>query len=176
LVHSRRLSAWAAFALSTLAPAASWTPLFQHALAAEAPGNIIVNLDQAKLVSLPKGPHRIILGNPLIVGVTQLQSGGLAILTGKAFGETNMIVIDERGAVELETTIRVALPSGTDLVVQRGQQHASYGCASGCELRMQLGDVGEAAQDSGAQIRARNGLATSDAAGTNPSSKSGGAL
>jgi hypothetical protein len=147
---------------------------FGHAALAEGPWTITVDLDRAKLVDLPKGLNQIILGNPIIVGITPLPGGGGAVLTGKAFGETNMIVLDDKGAVVLDALIRIGSPSATDLVVQRGQQRASYDCPSGCELRSQLGDVGEAAQDAGTQIQTRNGLAQPTS--STPSAKGGGAL
>jgi hypothetical protein len=164
--------------LAFFAVAVAGLPPFlgRSALAAEAPRTIIVDLDRAKVVSLPRGARQVILGNPIIVGMTQLPDGVTAVLTGKAFGETNLVVLDAKGAIVIDSIIRVEPPSGAGLVVQRGQQRTSYDCASGCELRMQLGDAGEAAQDAGTKIQARNGLATSQPDGPNPSVKSGGAL
>ncbi len=158
LSHCR--SSWAGF-VSFVAVVAGSTALHERAWAVEGEQKIVVRLDQAKVIGLPKGPSQIILGNPLIVGVTQLPEGG-AVLTGKAFGETNLIVLDGHGQVVVNTTIRVELPANTDVVAQRGAQRSTYGCGTGCELRMQLGDGGEVAQGAANAIRTRNGLATQD--------------
>ena len=49
--------------------------------------------------------------------------------------------------------------------------HSTYACASGCELRSQLGNAGK---DAGAQIGIRDGLARPDS--TTPGVNGGGAL
>jgi hypothetical protein len=144
-------------------------------LAAEGGQNITVNIDQAKLISLPGGANRIVVGNPFIVGVTKVSNAAAVVLTGKAFGETNMIVLDEGGSIVVNATIRVSPPENADLVVQRGEQRSSYSCAPKCELRMQLGDGGEVAQGAAAEISIRNGLATGAATPPAPP-KAGGAL
>jgi len=141
------------------------------ARAGDASRLINVDLDWAKIVTLLKGPIQIILGNPIIVGLTRLPDSGRAVLTGKAFGETNMVVLDGKGAIVTESSIRVAPPAAADLVVQRKQQHSTYACASGCELRSQLGNAGK---DAGAQIGIRDGLARPDS--TTPGVNGGGAL
>jgi hypothetical protein len=151
--------------------------LVHGALAGEAGRQISVSIDEAKLISLPKGAHQIILGNPFIVGLTRVPNSPAAVLTGRAFGETNMIVLDDLGAIVVDATIRVVLPSGTDLIVVRGGERSTYGCKSNCELRMQLGDGGGVAQGAAAQIATRNGLAApGSAAAAPPNPKAGGAL
>ena len=75
------------------------------ARAGDASRLINVDLDWAKIVTLLKGPIQIILGNPIIVGLTRLPDSGRAVLTGKAFGVTNMVVLDGKGAIVTESTI-----------------------------------------------------------------------
>lgn len=137
---------------------------------------ITVYVDQAKVVGLPKEASKIILGNPLIVGVTRVPHTSSLVLTGKAFGATNMIVLDDRGAILLDTTLSVALPKRADVVVQRAGQRSTYRCGVNCELRMQLGDGSEVAQEAAAQIATRNGLAAPGTSSAPPDPKAGGAL
>jgi Flp pilus assembly secretin CpaC len=59
---------------------------------------ITVVMDQAKIVQLPENTATIVLGNPLIVDVTMLQKNQKMVLTGKTFGETNLIALDKSGA------------------------------------------------------------------------------
>ena len=54
---------------------------------------IVVRLDQATLFKVPDHAATVVLGNPLIADVT-IQSGGIAVLTGKGYGGTNVIVLD----------------------------------------------------------------------------------
>ena len=147
------------------------------ALAAEAPQAIIVELDQAKLVSLPKGRLKIVLGLPRIVRVTQLLDSSHAVLTGMAFGETNMVVLDREGAVVMESTIRVKELSDTGVTVYRGQERTSYyDCARLCQGRMQLGDTSKEFADIGEQIRSREGQVTSSSPSSNPTAGPNGGL
>ena len=135
-----------------------------HAACAEESGRkILVNLDEAKVIGLPRGAHQIILGNPLIVSVTPLPNAAAAVLTGKAFGETNLVILDDHGGIVVDATIRVALPANGDVVLQRNGERATYACRADCGLRLQLGDGGEVEQGVAAQARTRNGLATSQA-------------
>ncbi len=44
--------------------------------------------DQAKVIKMPDRATTIVIGNPLIADVA-IQPGGLAVVTGKSFGDTN---------------------------------------------------------------------------------------
>jgi Flp pilus assembly secretin CpaC len=139
-------------------------------------GRITVYVDQAKVVPLAKEANNIILGNPFIVSVTQVPNSSALVLTGKAFGATNIIALDDHGNIILDTTLSVAPPKNGDVVVQRAGGRSTYRCSANCELKMQLGDSSEVAQEAAAQITTRNGLAVPGAVSHPPDAKSGGAL
>jgi hypothetical protein len=100
--------------------------------------DISVVLDHDTLVKVPERASTIVIGNPMIVGVT-LQPGGLLVLTGKSYGTTNLIALDRTGAVLTEKTIEVFAPRDT-VVVYRGTNRETYTCAPNCEPRIMLGD------------------------------------
>ena len=135
------------------------------AMAAEAtaPDEVLrVMLDQAKIARIPDGTMTLVIGNPIVADVTMLKGSGAMVVTGKGFGDTNLIALDAQGNVLDEKTIRV-VPAGSVLVVQRGMQRESYSCAPQCMPTVQLGDdklFGVAA----GQLAARNGLVHSDGA------------
>jgi Flp pilus assembly secretin CpaC len=108
---------------------------------AEQPETVIINLDHAHIERLPDRVATIVLGNPLIADAT-LQSGGVLVVTGKGYGETNLLALDRAGQVLLYKTVRVLGPSTEDIVVvYRGVERETYSCASsGCERRITLGD------------------------------------
>lgn len=135
----------------TLAPAYAAT-------AAPEPAVIKITLDQAKIVKLPDGTTTVILGNPAIADVTPLKGGAGTVLTGKGYGQTNLIALDAQGAVLDEEQIIVA-PTRHVLVVQRGNARASYSCNPVCMPTVQLGDDTGVFSDAGAQIGQRNSLA-----------------
>lgn len=129
--------------------------------ATEAPQTITLELDRATLVILPQGKRRIVVvGDPLIARVTPLSDGWHAVLTGMAYGETRVSVLDATGAVVMESLIRVKEPADIGVTVHRGPERTSYfDCARRCQRRLQLGDNVKDFADIGEQIRAREGQA-----------------
>ena len=106
------------------------------ALAAEP---IVVQLDRARLIKLPERAATIVIGNPLIADLS-VQPGGLAVITGKGYGATNVIVLDHDGAVLTEKTVEVKGPSDPIVVVYRGVTRETYSCTPECARRITLGD------------------------------------
>ena len=114
--------------------------LVPFAAAAQPPGEAIpVDLDQARLIKLPERASTVVIGNPLIADLS-IQPGGLAVITGKGYGATNVIVVDKDGAVLAEHTVLVRGPTDPIVVVYRGATRETYSCASECLPRITLGD------------------------------------
>ena len=127
------------------------------ARAEPAPKLIDVVLDQATVAKLPPGTSTLIIGNPMIVDVTLLKTGAAMVVTGKGYGQTNIVALDAEGAVLLEEQMRV-LPARTVVVLQNGTSHVSYSCNPDCMPTVQLGDDNDAFNKTGAQINTRNGI------------------
>jgi hypothetical protein len=77
------------------------------------------------------------------------------VITGKGFGQTNLIAIDSSGSIIEEKQVRV-LPPKTVLIVQRGDSRVSYACNPECMPTVQLGDDDKNFKDAGEQISSRN--------------------
>ena len=101
---------------------------------------IKVNLDQAKLLKVPDGTSTLVVGNPLIADVA-VQSGGTLVVTGKGYGNTNLIALDRAGSVIMEHQLQVQGPLGSLVVVYRGVERETYSCTPNCERRITLGDT-----------------------------------
>ena len=99
-----------------------------------------VYLDQAKLLRVPEGTATLIVGNPLIADVA-VQSGGTLVVTGKGYGNTNLVALDRSGAVIMEHQVEVQGPLGQVVVVYRGVERETYNCTPNCERRITLGDA-----------------------------------
>jgi hypothetical protein len=125
---------------------------------------IAVTLDQAKIARLPRGAATLIVGNPMIADVTMLKNNNTMVITGKGFGQTNLIAIDAAGSLIEEQEIEV-LPSKTVLVLQSGSSRMSYACNPVCMPTVQLGDDDKMFNEAGTQISTRNGYATGSTAG-----------
>ena len=148
LVASRGLRCFAAALLlvAGVALTASWaladeaapTPV---AVALRPPSNevIPVLLDQARIVKLPERAATLVIGDPLIADIS-IQPGGLAVITGKSYGATNMVVLDRSGAVLMERNLEVRGPPDPIVVVYRGVARSTYSCTPQCSPRISLGD------------------------------------
>ena len=101
---------------------------------------ITVHVDQARIVKLPERAATVVIGNPLIADLS-IQPGGLAVVTGKAYGDTNVVVMDKSNAVLLEKTIEVQEPDEPTVVVYRGVTRQTYSCTPDCSPRITLGDT-----------------------------------
>jgi hypothetical protein len=125
--------------LAWLAAAVFLACLAERAVAAEP---IVVRLDQARVFKLPERATTVVIGDPLIADLS-IQPGGLAVVTGKSYGATNVIVMDRGGAVLMENQIEVKGPVEATVVVYRGISRQTYSCLPDCEPRVTLGDTGK---------------------------------
>jgi Flp pilus assembly secretin CpaC len=125
--------------------------------AAEAANLIDVTLDQAKVLQLPDKTATVIVGNPVIADITMLKKNRTIVLTGKGFGETNLIALDAQGKALGESIVRVT-PAENVLIVQRGMDRQSYACSPNCEPIVNLGDTTKNVDDTASQIKSRNSL------------------
>jgi hypothetical protein len=120
---------------------------------------LVVTVDQARVVKVPAAAQTLVIGNPMIADVTLLKQGGTMIVTGKGFGETNLIALDKDGNPVAQSMIEV-VSGGNGLVVQRGMDRESYNCAPRCQPTARLGDDAKFFGDVAAQIQAHNSDAT----------------
>lgn len=122
-----------------------WLAAAFLAISAAAPARaaepVTVALDSARIIKLPERAATVVIGNPLIADLS-LQPGGLAVITGKGYGATNVVVLDKQGAVLAEHTVEVKGPADPIVVVYRGVTRQTYSCTPDCHRRFTLGDTG----------------------------------
>jgi Flp pilus assembly secretin CpaC len=129
----RRLASRALASIALLVAAAMATPA--HAI-----DTISIAVDQATITKMPESVSTLVIGNPIIADVT-VRPGGLLVVTGKAYGVTNLIALDPSGAVLSERFIEVTAPRDEVLTVYRGTNRESYSCVPDCQPRIVLGDT-----------------------------------
>jgi hypothetical protein len=132
-----------------------------RAIAAEP---IVVRLDEARILKLPDRATTVVIGNPLIADLA-IQPGALAVITGKSFGATNVIIMDKSGAVLTEQNIQVEGPGDPIVVVYRGVDRDTYSCQPTCQPRLTLGDEQKFFNDTMTEIASRNNQSMSAGAG-----------
>jgi hypothetical protein len=116
---------------------------------------IVVRLDEALIMKVPERASTVVIGNPLIADLS-IQPGGLAIVTGKSYGATNLIVMDKGGAVLSEQIVQVEGSGDRTVVVYRGVSRQTYSCAPSCSPRLTLGDDIGYFNDVMTELTARN--------------------
>lgn len=109
--------------------------------AAAAQGELIlVSVDKARVARIPEKTQTLVIGQPGIADVTVLKAGGMGVITGKSFGETNLIALDPQGNLLGEWTVRVVAERNA-LLVQNGLDRESYICAPQCLPIVDLADA-----------------------------------
>jgi Flp pilus assembly secretin CpaC len=125
-------------------------------------GTLDVVLDEARIVKLPDRVATIVVGNPAVADIS-VQPGGIMVLTGRGYGQTNVVVLDRSGRTLLEEEVRVRGPDDNMVVVYRGVDRESYSCAPKCERRFVLGDGTTYFETTGAHIGLRNSVSQTGA-------------
>ncbi len=151
-----------ASAPSRLVACAASALLFLAGIGAAAAASPVlsVSIDQAKIAKVPEGTKTLVIGSPIVADVTLLHGSNTMVVTGKGYGETNLIALDGEGNVLDEKMIRVE-PTNSVLVVQRGTERESYSCTPRCMPSVQLGDSADFGSDTppADQIKKRNDMA-----------------
>ena len=99
---------------------------------------ISVQTDHTTLIEIPGNPGTVVVGNPSIADATV--HGNKLFVHGRAYGSTNIIVLDQSGAQVANLEITTKVGGSDNVAVFRWGQRASYVCAPLCELAMQVGD------------------------------------
>src|SRR5262245_30967859 len=82
-------------------------------------GTLIVAIDRAKIAKLPERTATLVIGNPLIADAS-VQPGGIAVITAKSYGATNLVALDRSGTMLFEAPVQVVGPLDKTVVVYRG--------------------------------------------------------
>lgn len=120
---------------------------------------ITVIMDHAKVIKLEQEAQSIIIGNPHVVDAT-VQDNQTLILTGKSFGTTNLIALNENGDTVYNKNV-VVQTHGENLVrIYRRAERQTLACAPVCENTVSLGDNNIVFQGIIEQIERRNTIST----------------
>jgi hypothetical protein len=123
-----------------------------------------VMIDQATLVRLERPAAEIVVGNPSIADVS-VQSGKVLVVTGKSFGETNLIVMDADGKVFVNRRLIVQEPRSGLVTLYRGSARQTLHCAPYCTPPLVIGDSADAFGSVASQITTKQSISQSAAEG-----------
>jgi hypothetical protein len=131
----------------------------QPHIAAASPDLVEVSVDKARVARIPDKTQTLIIGQPGVADVTMLKNSGMGVITGKSFGETNLIALDAKGNLLGEWTIRVGADQA-DLLVQNGVNRESYICSPRCLPTIDLADAKTVAAERSAAVTAHSSFSS----------------
>lgn len=101
-------------------------------LSAGAEGGIDVVINQAKIVKLARPADTIVIGNPAIADASVKDSSTL-VLTGKGFGVTNLVIMDEEGLPIVDEMVMVRRGDANSVQIYRRAELQTLSCSPTCE-------------------------------------------
>lgn len=113
-----------ALALAALALLSVASPALADSLA--------VKIDQSVGLSLTSSARDVMVGNPAIADVQVIDSRHLLVM-GKAYGVTNLVVIDTRGRTLVNQQVVVSAPDENRISMYRGPDVYNFACSPRCE-------------------------------------------
>ena len=139
---------------------------FLYTSAAFAAQELIVKTDQTQLINVSGNPGAVIVGNPSIADATV--HGNKIFVHGRAYGSTNLIILDQNGNQLASLDVTVQLGGVNNLAVYKAGARYSYVCAPVCEATLQAGDqvdwFGDISKMNGKKSDAATGKSSGDSA------------
>lgn len=133
-----------------------------------------VELDQAKIYRLAAPASTIVIGNPAIADAT-LQDAQTLIVTGRAYGQTNLIVLDEQGETITDVQLAVLAASENLVTVYKGAKRQSLSCLPDCQAAAVPGDDPQHFGGILSQVSQHNGAGSGSTATTSAVAATGSA-
>lgn len=99
---------------------------------AKAGAGIEVTMNQAKIVKLTRAADTIVVGNPAIADAA-VQDASTIVLTGKGFGVTNLVVLDQDGSPIIDEQVTVVRQAASSVRIYRRAQIQTMSCTPYCE-------------------------------------------
>lgn len=100
---------------------------------------ISVKVNMARILRVNAPAATVIIGNPGVADVT-IQDPQTLVLTGKSYGQTNLIVLDNMGNPIADTLVEVIQAQADLLTVYLGSARTTLVCSPVCQPMVMLGD------------------------------------
>lgn len=133
------------FSRSTALALAAWLLAGSMLNGSASAADLKILLDRAQVFNIPMESKTLIIGNPAIADVSIIQPG-LMVITGKAFGLTNLVSLDQDGKQIANSMLEVTAPDEQMVTVMRGANNETLHCPENgvCAGTITLGDGPEA--------------------------------
>jgi Flp pilus assembly secretin CpaC len=104
---------------------------------ADEDGLMRVFLNHAKVLKLDRPVSKVIVGNAKVADATVADAQTI-VLTGKAFGTTNLVLLDADGNALLDERVLVSIDENNTLRLFRQTVRTVYSCTPACEEHQAL--------------------------------------
>jgi hypothetical protein len=141
------------------------------AVAAKEPLTVV--MDRAKIMKISAPAATVIVGNPAIADAL-IHDRQTLIITGRAVGLTNLVILDAKGEPIADEVIVVQKIQDGLVTVQRGGNRSSYSCTPHCANMMEVGDAPAVFDQTVTQLKQRNSFGSDGATAQGPASGNGG--
>ena len=122
---------------------------------AQAKEPIAIVVDRAKVMHISRPADTIIIGNPAIADAT-IQDSQTLIITGRSYGQTNLIVLDSEGQPIADEVLSVEATDEAVVTVFRRSSRVTLSCTPQCAPTLTIGDTGDFFDGVNNQIGAHN--------------------
>ncbi len=103
------------------------------AFPAQAAEDVIrVFMDHARILKLDRPVSKVIIGNADVADVA-VSDPQTIVLTGKSYGTTNLVILDQAGDAIVDERILVSVDEANTLRVFKQTARSVYSCAPACE-------------------------------------------
>jgi hypothetical protein len=100
---------------------------------------ITVKVNMARLLRISSPASTVVIGNPGVADVT-IQDPQTLVLTGKSYGQTNVIVLDSIGNPIADTLVEVVQSQADLVTVFNAGSRSTLACAPACSPAIIVGD------------------------------------
>lgn len=100
---------------------------------------ISVKVNMARILRISAPAATVIIGNPGVADIT-IQDPQTLVLTGRSYGQTNLIVLDSMGNPVADTIVSVIQGQSDLLTVYMGSARTTLACEPVCQPTIMLGD------------------------------------
>ncbi len=94
---------------------------------------LTVAIDHSSRLNVQGAAASVVVGNPQVADVTVVDSHTLFV-SGRGYGETDVVVLDGAGRTIYAGEIMVGTPGGGRVSIYRGNERTDMACAPGCEV------------------------------------------
>jgi Flp pilus assembly secretin CpaC len=108
------------------------------AVRAEDDGILRVYMNSARVLKLDRPVSKVIVGNAEVADATVADSKTI-VLTGRAYGTTNLVLLDADGNAIVDERILVSIDEASTVRVFKSTERTILSCTPNCEEHAQTG-------------------------------------